>query len=101
MPSPTAPYKIPNDSKSGARPIVKASQKLGRLLRPNAIAPHKPCDRISTVGTSCAQDCENPSSKAILTHAESAQAHDRCKAAGTVTLDRTSPRRTLARWAPG
>jgi hypothetical protein len=26
---------------------MKASQKLGRLLRPNAIAPQRPCDKMS------------------------------------------------------
>src|SRR6476469_5130371 len=48
MPSATARYKIPKDRRSGARPSTKASQKLGRLLRPKEIAPHSPCERIST-----------------------------------------------------
>src|SRR6478609_11719914 len=47
-PSATARYKIPKDRRSGARPSTKASQKLGRLLRPKEIAPHSPCERIST-----------------------------------------------------
>src|SRR4029079_3569575 len=49
MPSATARYKIPKDRRSGARPSTKASQKLGRLLRPKVIAPHSPCERMSIV----------------------------------------------------
>ena len=41
-PSKAATYRIPNEKRSGAMPITKASQKLDRLFRPKAIEPQRP-----------------------------------------------------------
>src|SRR5215510_2000799 len=42
-----AVHRIPNERRSGARPITNASQKLDRLFRPKAIAPQSPWETIS------------------------------------------------------